>query len=76
MAASDPIGKVKSIILNTADQIGGKYNTTISRGFTVNSDATFGQVDTSARALTALTTNNYVDTTLITEVSVNEYLAD
>lgn len=76
MAATDPIGKVKSVILNTTDQLGNKYTTTISRGFGVNSAATFGQVDESARALTALTTNNYVDTTLITEISVNEYLAE
>lgn len=72
MAASTPIGNVTTMYLKSTDQLGNNYETNISKGFEVNSAATFQQVDTAARMLNSLSANTYDDTILITEVSVNE----
>lgn len=76
MAASSPIGNVTTIYLKTYDQLDNQYQTNISKGFEVNPEATFQQVDTAARGINSLTRNTYDDTILITEVSVNEVMAE
>ena len=68
------IGSVETMYLQTTDQLGTKYETNISKGFKVNSEATYQQVDAASRALAELSTNTYGDTLLITKVSVNEKL--
>lgn len=70
------IGNVQTMYLQTSDQLGNNYETNISKGFSVNSAATYQQVDTAVRALAELSTNTYGDTVLITSVSVNEKLEE
>jgi len=70
------IGNVQTMYLQTTDQLGNKYETNISKGFSVNGAATYQQVDTAVRALAELSTNTYGDTVLITSVSVNEKLEE
>lgn len=70
------IGNVQTMYLNTVDNLGNIYQTNISKGFSVNPAATYRQVDTASRAINSLMTNNYMDTILITSVSVNEVLAE
>lgn len=71
------VGNVTSMKLITNDSFGNKAETTIttSRLF-VNPSATYENVDTLARALAALSRNNYEDTNLITVISVTEKLAE
>lgn len=77
MAATDTIGQVQSIILQSDDNIGTHYDTNINgRNMTVNYNATYQQVDAAMRALNGLTTNVYVDTSLITAISVNEKMVE
>lgn len=77
MAAADPIGNVTQMKLKTSDSLGNEYETQINNArLGVNPAATYTQVDTFARALAGLTTNAYVDTDLITVISVNEVLAE
>ena len=70
------IGNVATYNIISNDQLGNEITTNISKGFSINGAATYQQVDTASRALNALTTNTYNDTQLITEVSVNEKLAE
>lgn len=71
------IGQVNTIYLVSNDQMNTRYETNITgRNITVNYDATYQQVDTTMRALNALTTNTYQDTLLIKTVSVNEVLQE
>lgn len=77
MAATDTIGQVQTLILQSDDNIGNHYDTNINgRNMSVNHNATYQQVDTALRALNGLTTNVYVDTQLITAISVNEKMAE
>lgn len=77
MAATDTIGVVKTIYLDSADNLGNQYETNINgRNMTVNYNATYQQVDSAMRALNGLTTNTYVDTNLIAVVSVNEKMVE
>lgn len=77
MAANDSIGQVQTIYLQSDDNIGNHYDTNINgRNMTVNYNATYQQVDSAMRALNGLTTNTYVDTQLITAISVNEKMAE
>lgn len=71
------VGKVSSMVLKSTDNLGEDTETTITnKAVTVNEDATYEQVDAVARALMALSRNTYVDTDLITVISVNEKLAE
>lgn len=70
------IGNIATYQLLSYDQLQNTYETNISKGFTINGGATYRQVDTASRALIGLTNNTYDDTNLITEVSVNEVLAE
>lgn len=72
MASDTSIGNVQTIYLESYDSLQTKYETNISKGFVINRSATFADVNTAARALNALTTNYYEDTTLATNVSVNQ----
>lgn len=77
MAATDSIGQVQTIYLQSVDNIGTQYETNINgRNMTVNYNANYQQVDAAMRALNGLTTNTYVDTKLITSISVNEKMAE
>lgn len=77
MAATDSIGQVQTIYLQSVDNIGNQYDTNINgRNMTVNYNANYQQVDAAMRALNGLTTNTYVDTKLITAISVNEKMAE
>lgn len=74
MAANTPVGNVTQMILKSADGNGNNYETKLP--FVINSTATYEKVDAAARALSSLSTNTYQDTLLITQVSVNEVLAE
>lgn len=76
MAANDAIGNVDKYILKTVDALGTPHETTISKGFIINSAATYQQVDTASRAITALSKNTYEDTILVTNISVNEVVSE
>lgn len=65
------IGDVQTVYIMSLDNLGNFYQTNVSKGFQVNPDATYQQVNDAMRALNGLTTNTYQDTTLITAVSVN-----
>ena len=77
MAASTEVGNVTSMKLKTEDVNENITETTITstKAF-VSPIATYSQVDTFARALAGLSTNTYKDTILVTEVSVEEELAE
>lgn len=77
MAATDTIGQVETIYLVSRDNTQNEYETNINgRNMTVNYNATYQQVDTALRALNGLTNNTYVDTKLITTISVNEKIVE
>lgn len=80
MAANTKIGKVdKYIILsrpNSASASDPYTETTLGNKFYFNSDATYAQVDTASKALAALSYNTYVNTILVTNMSVNEQVAE
>lgn len=76
MASADFIGNVTGYNVKTVDQMGNEYTTNISKSLGVNPEATYGQIDTASRAIVGLTTNTYRDTILVTEISVNEEVAE
>ena len=77
MAANDPIGNVKEIILLTDNSVTQTTDeTNISKSFTVKTTATYNQVDSAMRGLAWLSTDSYNDTLLITQISVGEVLAE
>lgn len=76
MAASSPVGNVTTMKLITAVSGAPDVETTLTgKRIMVNPEATYQQVDTLARALAALSRNTYVDTDLITVISVTEQVA-
>lgn len=72
------IGNVSEIYLLSYDALGNQYKTNISKGFSINpnGEVTYEQIDTAQRALCNLSSNTYDDTTLVTNISVNEKLAE
>lgn len=71
------VGNVSSMILKTKDALNNTNETTITnQKLFVNPEATYQEVDTFARALAGLSTNSYDDTNLVTNISVNEKLAE
>lgn len=76
MSASSAIGQVDKYILKTLDSMGEANETVISKGFTVNNTSTYQQVDTASRAIAALSKDTYNDTILVTNISVNEVMAE
>ena len=76
MSANSAIGQVDKYILKTLDSLGEDNENVISKGFTVNSTATYQQVDTASRAIAALSKDTYNDTILVTNISVNEVIAE
>lgn len=76
MAANSAIGNVETMYLISNDSYDNRYETNISKGFTINQNATYQQIDTANRALTGLIKNSYEDTQLITRISVTEVLAE
>lgn len=76
MDSSTAIGNVTTYYLETTDALGNNVETNISKGFTVNANATYADVDETSRALTNLSRDSYVDTILVTKISVNEVMAE
>lgn len=77
MAATDTVGQVQAIYLNSVDNLGTQYETNINgRSTTVNPNATYEAMNDAMRVLNSLTTNTYIDTKLITAISVNEKIAE
>lgn len=74
MDSNTSIGIVDKYLITLTD---GLSNDTInvSKSFTVNPDATYGQVDEASRAVVALSRETYQDTILVTNISVNEIIA-
>lgn len=72
----EAIGSVETILLVTKDENGEEHQTDISKGFSINPNATYGQIDTVSRKLASLTYNTYYDTILITKISVTEKMAE
>lgn len=71
------IGDVQEMLLGSFDQLGKFHDTKISiSGLKINPEKTYQEIDTAQRALCGLTSHTYVDTHLITNVSVNEVLAE
>lgn len=75
MAASNPIGNVSKIYIQSQDAIANKYETLINTKLHRNPEATYQNVDTFSRAIMSLTTNTYQDTLLVTDISVAEEMA-
>lgn len=69
------IGNVSYFIILSVDGIGENYETTLNKKFYANTEATYGQVNTAMTALLSLSTNNYSDTTCVTNISTNEMIA-
>lgn len=76
MAKNAAIGNVETIYVKSNDTSGNALETNISKGFKVNANATYQEVDTAIRALWYLNTDSYDDTILVTKVSVNEEVDD
>lgn len=70
------IGNVSIMYLKSYDALGNTYETNVSKGFIVKSTATYQEVDTAVRSINSLTTNTYDDTILVTNISVNDVLAE
>lgn len=75
MDSTTAIGNVTTYYLNTKDGLGNTVETNISKGFVVNQNATYADVDATSRGLTNLTQNTYEDTILVTKISVNEVVS-
>jgi len=76
LAATDTIGQVQTIYLQTVDNLRNTYETNVSSKFAIKPTATYGDVNGALRSLNNLTTNTYIDTKLITMISVNEEVAE
>ena len=75
MDSNTAIGNVTQIVIKTTDTYGHDVENKLNKNFMVNSDATYTNVDTAARALVAMSSDTYSDTICITNISVNEVLA-
>ncbi len=77
MAANSPVGNVSAMKLITNGGGGPDVETTLTgKRIMVNPESTYQQADTFARALAALSRNTYIDTEMITVISVTEQMAD
>lgn len=70
------VGNVSIMYVQSLDQLGNVFETNVSKGLKVNPEVTYNLVDTAARRLVQLTTNTYQDTILVTNISVNDVLAE
>lgn len=75
MDSNSSVGNVTTYYILTTDGLGEEKETNISKGFTVNPETTYAQVDTASRAIANIMTNTYQDTILVTKISVNEIMA-
>ena len=75
MDSNTAIGNVTQIVIKTTNTLGQDVENKLNKNFMVNSDATYSNVDTAARALVAMSSDTYSDTICITNISVNEVLA-
>lgn len=76
MAANSLVGDVQKVEISTIDSLENKYTTTLNTRIKLKQTAKYSNVDTSIRALLNLSTNTYQDTDLITDISVNEQMAE
>lgn len=65
-------GKVQKYIIKSINALGAEVETTLSNKFQINPNAEYSAVDTASKALIALSNDIYSDTSLITDISVNE----
>lgn len=75
MASNEPIGKVDKLIIIGNDGI-EETETALSNKFKFNENSTYGEIDTVSRSINSLSNNTYIDTTLVTNISVNEKIAE
>lgn len=75
MDANTQIGDIDKFVIKTTTPTLQDMETTLNKNFVPNSEATYQQVDTAARALIELSNNGYTDTICVTNISVNEVLA-
>lgn len=75
MDSSTAIGNVTTYYLETTDALDNKIETNISKGFVVNQNATYSDIDTTSRALANLSKDTYADTILVTKISVNDVMS-
>lgn len=79
MDGNTQIGKVSSFVLKTSMQTSSEgditFETTLNKNLVPNENATYQNVDTAMRALVTLSSNNYVDTICVTNISVSDVLA-
>lgn len=76
MGSDTTIGQIDQFILKTTTSLGETVETGISKKFVGNATANYGQVDTAFKALASLSTNTYSDTICVTNISVNEVMAN
>ena len=70
-----PIGNVSTYYIQVKNSLSEDLQINVSKGFTVNSLATYSDADRASRALIQATANTYQDTILVTNISVNEVLS-
>ena len=70
------IGNVDKYIIKTLNQQSETTETTLAAKFKFNPEATYENVDIASRAIAALSTDVYSDTSLITDISVNDNIVD
>lgn len=65
------VGNVQKYIIKSTNN-GAEVETTLSNKFQINANAEYSAVDIASKALIALSNDVYSDTSLITDISVNE----
>lgn len=65
-------GKVQKYVIKSINTLGTEVETTLSNKFKINPNAEYSAIDTASKALIALSNDVYSDTSLITDISVNE----
>lgn len=76
MAASSYVGNVQTVQIISIDSLENKYTTTLNSRIKPLTNATYSNIDSSTRSLISLSENTYQDTHLITDISVNEEIAE
>jgi hypothetical protein len=65
-------GKVQKYVIKSINTLGAEVETTLSNKFQINPNAEYSAIDTASKSLIALSNDVYSDTSLITDISVNE----
>lgn len=80
----DAVGNVETLYMEMVTPTGDPIETNISKGFIIDPEATYQKIiatlygfgDPMRKSLIKLTTNTYTDSLLVTNVSVNEEMAE